>query len=392
MSALTGARHASFAAMIRMLETQQAHKLDVVAPAAALYSRNACIQLRGVQPITIDPVITPEGVTSQLDPNGVYRPTTTGDATIAAKLGIDRRYLRRLRAERPDMYDANVNGWLHGRSVVRAGIREQVYPDDERSFLLRLFFSDDGGEGIMRALLSDRYGIIDNLDVLVAVMDGVKQADADVQIRSGDLTESSMHVKVFSPGIQAQAPHFLGGYRNPFANPELEKARQEVSRWRGIADREGMGYALGTEPVVFAGLRFSNDETGGGKVSLKPELFVRICHNGLTLPAFEGIKKVHLGSRMGEGVQWSADTQRKEIEQRAGAPVHQPEEAIKVVGKQLGFTETERTGILAHFIAGGQLTAAGIANAVTSFSQTVADADRADCLDSLALRAMALAA
>jgi hypothetical protein len=38
----------------------------------------------------------------------------------------------------------------------------------------------------------------------------------------------------------------------------------------------------------------------------------------------------------------------------------------------------------------GQLTAAGIANAVTSYSQTIPDADRADNLDDLALHAMTL--
>ncbi len=120
---------------------------------------------------------------------------------------------------------------------------------------------------------------------------------------------------------------------------------------------------------------------------------------------------MHLGAKLGEGVQWSADTDRKnldlitaqardsvrtwlspeflaervgEVEQQAGAPVTTPDEAIKVVGKRLGFTDAERAGILSHFIAGGQLTAAGIANAVTSFSQTVPDADRADALDDLA--------
>ncbi|WP_157121072.1 hypothetical protein [Nocardia miyunensis] len=46
---------------------------------------------------------------------------------------------------------------------------------------------------------------------------------------------------------------------------------------------------------------------------------------------------------------------------------------------------------LTHFIAAGQLSAAGIANAVTSYSQTVPDPARADTLDDLALRAMPLA-
>ncbi|MFI1917206.1 hypothetical protein [Nocardia sp. NPDC020380] len=63
---------------------------------------------------------------------------------------------------------------------------------------------------------------------------------------------------------------------------------------------------------------------------------------------------------------------------------------MEVLAKRLGFSETERGGILSHFIAGGQLTAAGVANAVTSYSQTVADPDRANTLDGLAVHAMTL--
>ncbi|WP_328660222.1 hypothetical protein [Nocardia salmonicida] len=79
-----------------------------------------------------------------------------------------------------------------------------------------------------------------------------------------------------------------------------------------------------------------------------------------------------------------------ELERHAGTPVGQPDKAIEVLAGKLGFSEDERAGILSHFIAAGQLTAAGIANAVTSFSQTIPDPDRADALDDLALKAMTL--
>jgi hypothetical protein len=414
MSVITAARNANLQDMVTMLRDQQAAKLDVVAPATALRSRDGAIELSGV-----DPVFDEHGVTVV---NGLYVPTKDADTTIAAKLGIGLKYLRKLRAERPDLYDANVNGLLHGKSRRTAtGETTVIHPADDRSFLLRLFRGQEGDRGVMRALLSDSYGIIDNLDVLAAVLDGVRQADAEVEIRSCDLTASSMHCKVYSPGVAALAPHFLGGYRNPFANPELEAQRREVAAEidgvRRLAAAEGQGYESGDEPVVFAGFRFSNSEIGDGAVTIKPELFVKICRNGLTLPLL-GIRKMHQGVKMEHGsVTWSRDTQNKhlavitaqtrdavgewlspqfltarieEIEQQAGAPVPEADKTIKVVAKKLGFSETERDGILSHFIAGGQLTAAGIANAVTSYSQTVADADRADALDDLALSAMAL--
>lgn len=412
MSVITTTRNATFEDMVAVLRDQQAAKLDVVAPATALHSRHASIELSGV-----DPVVDDQGVTVV---DGLYVPTAACDAAIAAKFGIGIKYLRRLRAERPDLYDANLNGLLHGRSKRSAGAVTVIHPADDRSFLLRLFRGQDGNHGIVRALLSDSYGIIDNLDVLTAVLDGIRQADTEVTIRSCDLTDSSMHCKVYSPGVAQMAPTFLRHYRNPFANPQLEAERQQVApqldQARRLAHQEGQGYAAGEEPIMFAGFRFSNSEIGAGSVTLKPELYVQICRNGLTLPLW-ALRKIHMGAKMDTGVAWSQDTHSKhlavitaqtrdavrewispqflaarvtEIEHEAGTPVTEIDKTITVVSKRLGFSEAERVGVLSHFTAGGQLTAGGIANAISSFSQTVADADRAAALDDLAVSAMTL--
>ena len=53
---------------------------------------------------------------------GTYTPTEVCDQGLADKLGIPAAYLRRMREQRPDLYDANVNGWLDG---------------DDRKFLIR---------------------------------------------------------------------------------------------------------------------------------------------------------------------------------------------------------------------------------------------------------------
>ncbi|WP_228823832.1 hypothetical protein [Nocardia blacklockiae] len=394
-----------------MLNRQQAAKVDVVAPASAIRSRDAMLEVAGVEP-----VVDKRGVTRV---DGAYRPTAAADSHLGTKLKIPVAYLKWLREQgRGDLYDANVNGLLHGPAAA-----QPLAVDDQRSFLLRLFTSGRREDpGVLRAVLSDRYGIIDNLDVLTAVLDGITLAGAEVQVRSCDLTESTMHCKVFSPTVSTLAPGFLANYRNPFANPELDAERRRVAgqleRWRPIAVREGRGHAPGSEPVVFAGFRFSNSEIGHHAVTLKPELVIEICGNGLTLPLFAYTKR-HLGDKLDLGTVggWSQDTYRKrlsvitaetrdkvsewlspdfltarigELEQQAATPVTQPEKTIEVVSKRLGFSDDERAGILSHFIAGGQLTAAGIANAVTSYSQTIPDADRADGLDDLALRAMTL--
>ncbi|MEV6059884.1 hypothetical protein AB0L62_07750 [Nocardia asteroides] len=410
MSLPTSVRHAELSDLVALLTRQQATKVDVVVPASAVRARDGFVELSGV-----GPVVDERGVTLV---DGVYRPTAAADSQLGSKLKIPVGYLRWLREQqRTDLYDHNVNGLLRGPDDPRLPASE------DRSFLLRLFCSGVADEpGVLRAFLSDRYGIIDNLDVLTAVLEGITAADTEVEVRSCDLSESSMHCKVYSPKVSALAPTFLSGYRSPFAHPDIEAERRRVAgdldRWRGIAARDGQGYRPGAEPVVFAGFRFSNSETGHHAVTLKPELVIQICGNGLTLPLFAHTRR-HLGDKLDIGTlgTWSHDTQRKrlavitaetrdkvsqwlspefltarvgELERHAGTPVRQPDKTIEVVAKKLGFSEDERTGILSHFIAAGQLTAAGIANAVTSFSQTIPDADRADTLDDLALHAMTL--
>jgi len=226
-------------------------------------------------------------------------------------------------------------------------------------------------------------------------------------------------VDVYAPAVAALAPVLLGGYRNPFDNESVERVNSapDAEYWRGVAAREGQGYAPGTEPIVFAGFRISNSETGNGAFTIAPKLMVKICRNGLVISQ-DAIRHVHLGSRLDDGiVKWSHDTHRKtlalitakatdavrtfldvdyltrtltRIEERAGKPVIKAPETIKVVGKALGFTQDEQDGILQHFILGGQMTAGGVLNAVTSFSQTLTDADRADTLDGKALRVLSL--
>ena len=132
-------RNATLPDMVAMLRHQRARRLDVVAPAAAIHAHEGNLVISGAVQQMSD-----TGVTSAA---GTYRPTAVADEGISAKLGINLAYLRRLRDERPDLWDANVNGWLHGNDL--AG-----YPPDGRKFLVRLFQADGDSLGVARALLS----------------------------------------------------------------------------------------------------------------------------------------------------------------------------------------------------------------------------------------------
>jgi hypothetical protein len=65
---------------------------------------------------------------------------------------------------------------------------------------------------------------------------------------------------------------------------------------------------------------------------------------------------------------------------------------VRQVAKAAKFSDDTAQEILAHFVRGGQLTAGGVMQAVTSVAQTLDDADTASDLEAQALRVMDLAA
>jgi hypothetical protein len=366
-------RNASLSDMVSLLQDQQAAKLDVVVPAAALRSEHGVWEIDGTGPA----ILTDHGVTTA---PGRFEPTETCDAGLADKLGIPVAYLRRLRGEHMALYDANINGWL------------SVQP--QRKLLIRTLRGED--DGIARAVLSERYRFVDNLDVLLAVLDGIHRAGADVRVGQCDLTERRMYVQIHSRSVAAQAERLLGGYVSPFTG------------------------ARGAEnPTVFAGFVLSNSETGHGSYSITPRLVAQVCDNGYTITR-DAMREVHLGGRLDAGiVQWSADTQQAatelitrqaadaaatfltgdylertlaSIERDAGVPVRDVPDTIKYVAAQLRFTDAQQTTILDHFIASADRTTGGLLHAITSAAQTQTDADTAYDMEKISLRAMTLAA
>lgn len=393
----TTTRNADLGDLAALLKQQQARKVDVVASAGSIRCENGLIIVEGAGDLVPDPDAGfKEGP-------GVFRPTSVFDEGLAEKLNIPVAYLRKLRAERVDLYDLNVNGWLHGHAD--AG-------PDPRSFLVRCFKGDDGSTGVARAFLSDTYKRIDNLDVLTAALNGVRESGTEIEVVSCDLTDRRMYVKIAAPGIAVLAPHLLDGYRNPVDGRQPHWGFE-------AARREGRGYEPGKEPVVFAGFEISNSETGGGASSIIPRLIVQICGNGLKIQA-DALRAVHLGGKLDEGqVKWSDETQERQLalitsrakdavktfldadyvrrtilnlEAKAGTPIANPAEDVRKVGKALSFTEETISGVLDHFIRGGQVTAGGVMQAITSFAQQVEDADAAADLEGQAVKALELAA
>jgi len=375
------ARNATLADLAEILTIQQDHRVpDTIVPATAIRSVGGTLVIDGMGP---------DGPVGEA---GMFQPTEICDGQLADKLGIPTRYLRTLRADRVDLFDANVNGWLHGQTFGGVVLDEP----DSRRFLVRAFAGQDGGVGVARAVLSNSYQVIDNFDVLTAALDAIRDTGYDVEFPSVDLSERRMVVKITAPEISAVAPKILRGYRSPFTG----QSGDEI-------------------PVVEAGLVLSNGETGGTAFTVLPRFRFRVCDNGMCITK-DAVREIHLGSKLDEGViRWSDSTHRQNLDliraktadavrtfldvdymtkvlddlaEKAGAPVADAVKTIEVVGSALRYTEEERTWILDHFIKGGQLTAGGIMQAVTSFAQTLASPDDAWEMELSALRALDLAA
>ncbi|MFY1681671.1 DUF932 domain-containing protein [Micromonospora sp. WMMD730] len=365
-------RNANLHDLNAILQQQHACKLDIVAGTAMLQAEGCHLRITGAEPMISEYGVTPA--------DGLYLPTEIGDAGIGDKLGIPASYLRKTRTQAPSLWDTNVNGWLD----LHQGKR----------YLARCL-SDGNGSGILRAFLSDGYKIIDNLDVLMAVLSGIRDSGLQVHF-SCDLSERRMVVRVHSEAIKSLAPALLGNYRSPFT-----------------------GATGADNPTVFAGLVFTNSETGGGAFSVVPRIVVQVCNNGVTITR-DALRAVHLGAKMDEGaIRWSNDTQQanltligkqardavhrfldvryvqrkiEEIEEKAGRRIPDPDHTIKVIGQRLRFTEDEQRLILNHFIDGGDRTAGGILHAVTSVAQTLTDPDAAYDMESVGIRALEIAA
>ena len=378
-------RNADLPKLIALLEQQHAQKLDLVVPVRQLRFGDGNVILTGH-----DPQINEDGVT---DINGAYGLTQLADSQLAGVLDIPVKYVRKLRAEYVPLLDTNYES-LASRM------------DPKRQVLVRMLTGSDpdqpGTSGIVRAVLSDRYGIRDNLDTVMALLDGMHAAGLNhTHIRGADLTDDRLYLRVTAPEFGVQAGKLLEGYRSPFQGT-------------------GHGGATAENPkLVYAGLLVTNSETGGGALTITPELRVQVCDNGMQINV-DAMRKVHLGRKLDEGtVTWSTDTidaanelVKKQVrdavasymnteyvaktvaklEETSGVELDNPQQTIEVVGKKLAYSQNEMSGLLSHFIKGGQPTAGGIMHAVTSYAQEIADVDRSNEFAATGVDAMLVAA
>jgi len=181
---------------------------------------------------------------------------------ISWKTGIPMKYYKKMMDEKPELLSTNINAWL---------------PTREKR-LVRVLDNE------VRALLSDRYRIIDNYDVaFLALQEFKKIADEKgfkIDIRRSDLTDRHLYIKVTSPDLVDEI----------LDNKEKKKGDK-----------------------VNGGIIISNSEVGSGCFKVTPFVEVLKCSNGLI--GDDVLKKVHVGRELGIGeIDWSDETLKLEDE------------------------------------------------------------------------------
>ena len=180
---------------------------------------------------------------------GEFPLTNWAHGQLADKLGIPRKYYERMRsAGRFELLAENINAWLEGR--------------EKR--LIRIL------DGKIRAILSDRYRIIDNYDLTFLALDEFKKKEV-VEIYQIDLTETMLYIKAIDRTL-------------------VSEIRQE--------------------DIVNGGLIIRNSEVGASALRVEPFILRKVCGNGLILPY--SLKKIHLGRQALEinDIEWSDETMR----------------------------------------------------------------------------------
>lgn len=295
---------------------------------------------------------TDSGGTSQVTietPDGSARYGTTELARrqLADKLGIPYAYFERMREKQPHLLDRNVNTWLHS--------------EDDRRLVRTL-------DGNVRAVLSERYRRLDNYDLAEHVLPILQRLPGG-RPESVELTDTRMYLKWIA-----------------------SKVRQEVS----------------PGDVIEAGVVVTNSEVGLGSLSVQPLVFRLICSNGL-IAADQGLRKTHVGRLLaandGDLSVFKDDTLEaqdraffmkvRDVVENAVSEVMlsqladrlrrtrgielvgDPVKSVEAIGTKYLLNEQERSGVLRHLISGGDLSAYGLLNAVTHYSQEVDDYDRA---------------
>ena len=240
---------------------------------------------------------------------------------IAEKLEIPLKYYHKMEEETPELLTENVNTWLrrNNKDVFLRGLDESA-----------------------RAFLSDRYRVIDHLDVLMCALNELQAHDAEIE--DCFLSETEMNIKVKSQTLRDFVRH--------------------------------------KDDLIMGGIFITNSETGHKALRVEPRMFRVKCSNGMIVEELV-TREIHIGNGdeiSDEIVYLSLRRSIRELFNRFGeivlllresteAKIRNPQKVIQNVVDQYKLSEAQKANILIAFGAEPEYDQYGIANAVTLAAQ-----------------------
>ena len=352
-------RNVELPELVDALKEENLQKRDVVIPSTQLHMEGGVLEAYGEEykpnfnfqlPSHHEVLQTPLDLTE------------TAHTHIEQKLGIPKKYYERMRSDNVELLDENVNSWLQMA---------------DKNYFLRCFMDSSNNLSVCRALLSDRFKVIDNYDVLFAALDAIKESNIPVEVKSCDITEKKMYVQFICPEFNITHKELLERYKNPETGDVSDK--------------------------IITGFILSNSEVGCGQFSISPRAIVGACSNGLIFHD-DSFKRTHLGQKMEENssIQWSERTKEvnyelimsqvkdaintyasedyiggkmDEIARKAGVELEYPLDAVKNVCSNINLSQEKEADILNYFVKSGDTTGFGITQAITFCAQKCESAD-----------------
>ena len=240
---------------------------------------------------------------------------------IAEKLEIPLKYYRKMEEEAPELLVENVNTWLQ---------------KTKRDFFIR------GIQDSIRAVLSERYRVIDHLDVLYCFLNELQAHEAEVE--DCYLSETEMNIKVRSQKLRDFVRH--------------------------------------KDDLIMGGLFLANSETGHKALRVEPRLFRVKCSNGMIIEELV-TREIHIGNgdeAFDEIIYLSLRRSIRELFSKFGEiiqvlresseiKIKNPQKMISNVVEHYRLSEAQRDNILMAFGAEPEYDQYGIANAVTLAAQ-----------------------
>ena len=288
---------------------------------------------------------------------------------IARRLDIPKPYYDRMRAEAPGLLSSNVNTWFQDGG--------------ERHMLRTLANPDPGTLPTCRAILSERYRVIDNDFVLDSLMPVLAEQN-DMIIESSEITPTKFYLKCRFPSLERE---------------------------------------FKLHDPVQSGVIITNSEVGFGAASVSLLIYTLKCTNGMILPSTAFSKrKNHVGRVQEHDKNFRLITSdaTRILEDKAFLSTladvirtaSDPDEWVKVtdmieaansrditgnvertvenVTQKMGLLQAEGESMLEFLARGGDYTQWGLASAVTAMAQEVDTYDRSTELERIGGRIIEL--